>query len=151
MTPFTCAKIACTPQKQPPATTIVSFDAACARGSSNPGTGTGAFSGAALRACASASPTRTAPARTNTVRKLRNVTIYSMKHTYIAAIALGACALMLTAHAQSKIACDADNGGITLPQGFCALVVANDVGTARHMAVASNGDLLVAEQSRCGR
>src|SRR5262252_7435160 len=60
-------------------------------------------------------------------------------------------ALMFTAHGQSKIACDADNGGITLPQGFCALVVANDVGIARHMAVAPNGDLYVATQSRGGR
>src|SRR5262249_34501664 len=92
----------------------------------------------------------TAP-RTNTVRKLRNVTIYRMKQTSIAlagAIALGAAALVLTAHAQSKLACDADNGGITLPQGFCALVVADDVGVARHMAVAPNGDLFVATQTR---
>src|SRR3954471_23344431 len=74
-----------------------------------------------------------------------------MKHTYSAAIALGAAALMLTVHAQSKIACDPDNGGITLPQGFCAAVVATDVGTARHMAVAANGDLYVATQSRGGR
>ena len=71
-----------------------------------------------------------------------------MKRTLIAAIALGASALMLTAHAQSKITCDPDNGGITLPQGFCALVVADDVGTARHMAVAANGDLFVATQTR---
>src|SRR5580765_3466226 len=74
-----------------------------------------------------------------------------MKNTSLAALALGATALMLTAHAQSKITCDADNGGITLPQGFCALVVADDVGTARHMAVAPNGDLYVATQSRGAR
>ncbi len=65
-----------------------------------------------------------------------------------AAIGFG---LMLTATAQSKLACDADNGGITLPQGFCALVVATDVGTARHMAAAPNGDLYVATMSRGGR
>jgi glucose/arabinose dehydrogenase len=41
-------------------------------------------------------------------------------------------------------ACDPDNGGIKLPAGFCALVVADDVGTARHMTVAPNGDLYVA-------
>jgi glucose/arabinose dehydrogenase len=62
----------------------------------------------------------------------------------IAAFAIGASG-------QSKIACDPNNGGITLPEGFCALVVANDVGTARHMAVAANGDLYVATQSRGGR
>ena len=60
-------------------------------------------------------------------------------------------ALVLTVNGQSKIACDPDNGGIKLPQGFCALVVANDLGTARHLAVAPNGDLYVATQSRGGR
>src|SRR2546426_10982567 len=70
-----------------------------------------------------------------------------MKLTSAAAAAVGVVALMLTVNGQSKIACDPDNGGITLPQGFCALVVANDVGTARHMAVAPNGDLYVATQT----
>src|SRR3954469_20636533 len=74
-----------------------------------------------------------------------------MKITSVAAASIGVVALMLPVNGQSKIACDADNGGITLPQGFCALVVANDVGTARHMAVAPNGDLFVATQSRGGR
>ena len=60
-------------------------------------------------------------------------------------------ALMLTVSGQSKVACDPDNGGIKLPEGFCALVVANDVGTARHIAVAPNGDIYVATQSRGGR
>jgi len=41
-------------------------------------------------------------------------------------------------------ACDEDNGGITLPNGFCALVVANSVGSARHLAVRENGDVYVA-------
>jgi glucose/arabinose dehydrogenase len=49
------------------------------------------------------------------------------------------------------VTCDPDNGGLKLPQGFCALVVANDVGTARHIAVGSNGDIYVATQSRGGR
>ena len=46
--------------------------------------------------------------------------------------------------AASDIQCDADNGGLTLASGFCALVVAKDVGRARHMAVRPNGDLYVA-------
>src|SRR5256885_16208053 len=41
-------------------------------------------------------------------------------------------------------ACNPDNGGIPLPAGFCAVVVADQVGTARHLAVAPNGDLFVA-------
>jgi glucose/arabinose dehydrogenase len=44
-------------------------------------------------------------------------------------------------------ACDADNGGITLPPGFCALVVADGLGTARHIAVADNGDIYVSLQN----
>jgi glucose/arabinose dehydrogenase len=45
-------------------------------------------------------------------------------------------------------ACDPDNGGIKLPEGFCALVAADGLGTARHMAVAQNGDVYVATQAR---
>ena len=44
----------------------------------------------------------------------------------------------------SRPACDSDNGGITLPQGFCAQVVADGLGPARHIAVAPNGDVFVA-------
>ena len=41
-------------------------------------------------------------------------------------------------------ACDPGNGGITLPAGFCAEVVADGLGAARHIAVAPNGDVYVA-------
>jgi len=40
--------------------------------------------------------------------------------------------------------CDSDNGGITLPAGFCAQVAADGIGEARHAVVAPNGDLYVA-------
>ena len=40
-------------------------------------------------------------------------------------------------------ACPADNGGITLPAGFCATVFADTVGHARHMAIAPNGTVYV--------
>lgn len=51
-----------------------------------------------------------------------------------------------------KIRCDADNGGITLPPGFCAVVVADLVmdgkpAAARHMAITPNGDVFVAINS----
>jgi len=46
--------------------------------------------------------------------------------------------------AQATLQCDADNAGLTLPSGFCALAVAKGVGRARHMAVRPNGDLYVA-------
>ena len=41
-------------------------------------------------------------------------------------------------------ACDPDDGGLSLPDGFCATVVAEDVGEARHLTVAPNGDIYVA-------
>ena len=41
-------------------------------------------------------------------------------------------------------ACDPDNAGLKLPQGFCAAVVAENVGHARHLVVAPNGDVFVA-------
>ncbi|MGH7586313.1 MAG: PQQ-dependent sugar dehydrogenase, partial [Gemmatimonadales bacterium] len=47
-------------------------------------------------------------------------------------------------------ACDPDNGGLTLPDGFCAVVVAKGIGNARHLAVASNGDVFVATSGESG-
>src|SRR2546427_12908766 len=46
--------------------------------------------------------------------------------------------------------CDSDNGGITLPDGFCAVVVADQVGRARHLAVTPSGDIFVALDDRRG-
>ena len=67
------------------------------------------------------------------------------------AVAAGAILLMtLTVTTQSP-ACDPDNGGIKLPTGFCALVVANNIGPARHLTVAQNGDVYVALQTTGGR
>ena len=40
-------------------------------------------------------------------------------------------------------ACADDNGGITLPPGFCATVFADNVGHARHLVVAPNGVVYV--------
>lgn len=37
--------------------------------------------------------------------------------------------------------CAEDDGGITLPEGFCAAVVADSLGRLRHIAVAANGDI----------
>lgn len=38
---------------------------------------------------------------------------------------------------------DADNGGLFLPEGFQALVVADSTGHARHLAVNDNGDIYI--------
>jgi len=43
--------------------------------------------------------------------------------------------------------CADDDGGITLPDGFCATVFADDLGRARHLAVAANGDVYVTRQA----
>ena len=40
-------------------------------------------------------------------------------------------------------ACPGDNGGITLPAGFCATVFADHIGHARHLVVAPNGVVYV--------
>jgi glucose/arabinose dehydrogenase len=56
----------------------------------------------------------------------------------------------LTSYAAAAPACDSDNGGITLPPGFCALVAADAVGHARHLVVAPNGDVYVALQGGGG-
>ncbi|MFQ5679246.1 MAG: PQQ-dependent sugar dehydrogenase [Gemmatimonadota bacterium] len=44
---------------------------------------------------------------------------------------------------QSRPSCDPDDGGLALPEGFCALVVADGLGRARHMGIAPNGDIFV--------
>jgi glucose/arabinose dehydrogenase len=44
----------------------------------------------------------------------------------------------------SHLNCDRDNGGLVLPAGSCATLVADDVGAVRQLAVAPNGDLYAA-------
>jgi glucose/arabinose dehydrogenase/mono/diheme cytochrome c family protein len=39
--------------------------------------------------------------------------------------------------------CGGDNGGITLPRGFCATVFADNIGHARHLVVSSKGIVFV--------
>ena len=46
--------------------------------------------------------------------------------------------------------CDPDNGGLKLPQGFCAAVIADNVGKGRHLVVASNGDLFLSLETGRG-
>ncbi len=41
------------------------------------------------------------------------------------------------------LSADADNGSIVLPQGFAALLVADNLGKARHLVVRDNGDVYV--------
>ncbi len=55
------------------------------------------------------------------------------------------------AAALPAVECAPDDGGLELPDGFCAVVVADDLGAPRHMAVAENGDLYVALRGRRDR
>jgi glucose/arabinose dehydrogenase len=68
------------------------------------------------------------------------------------AVAFGACvksegsAADSTSSASSttsSAACAGDNGGLKLPDGFCATVFADTIGHARHIVVSSNGDVYV--------
>ena len=67
-----------------------------------------------------------------------------MKHLLKAvSVAIGLAAAAIGVQTQGMPACDPDNGGLKLPEGFCALVVADGLGAARHLVVAPNGDLYV--------
>ena len=45
---------------------------------------------------------------------------------------------------RADVHCAPDNGGITLPRGFCATVFADSLAQPRHITVAPNGDVFVA-------
>ena len=45
--------------------------------------------------------------------------------------------------ATARNGCEQGNGGLTLPAGFCASVFADNLGRARHLAVAPSGDVYV--------
>src|SRR5450631_764693 len=70
-----------------------------------------------------------------------------MRHGRAWPVALAAfviCALQLTgAFSQEGGTCAGDAGGITLPRGFCATVFADNIGHARHLAVAPDGTVYV--------
>ena len=70
----------------------------------------------------------------------------SLGHGIRVASAASAAVMALATAGASAAAqeCSRNNGGLTLPDGFCAVVVAEDLAGPRHMAVAPNGDLFVA-------
>ncbi len=51
---------------------------------------------------------------------------------------------------EGDVTCAPGNGDIELPSGFCAIVFADRLGKARHLAVRDNGDVFVAIQGRKG-
>jgi glucose/arabinose dehydrogenase len=66
----------------------------------------------------------------------------------VSIFALGISALATPVSAAP--ACEPGNGGLTLPKGFCAMVVADGLGYARHAVAAANGDLYVALRANSG-
>ena len=48
-----------------------------------------------------------------------------------------------TTGSTARKGCDRDNGGLTVPAGFCASVFADNLGRARHLTVAPSGDVYV--------
>ena len=72
-----------------------------------------------------------------------------------AALALGACgerksaetaadtASALASGSGAAVVCAPDNGGITLPTGFCATIFADSIGHARQIEVAPGGDVYI--------
>jgi glucose/arabinose dehydrogenase len=58
--------------------------------------------------------------------------------------ALVAPIVLLAQAGRPAVQCEPGNGGLTLPNGFCAVVVAEDVGPARHLVVSRSGDMYVA-------
>jgi glucose/arabinose dehydrogenase len=67
-------------------------------------------------------------------------------------LTLGPAALLLGA-AISPLktpSCDADNGGLVLPEGFCATVVASGLGPVRQLVVGATGDLYAALSGKPG-
>jgi glucose/arabinose dehydrogenase len=75
-----------------------------------------------------------------------------MKRLFLAALASAVLMIVIaTTGRAAGPACDADNGGLKLPPGFCAAVVADNVGPARHLAVAPNGDVFVTTRNGRGQ
>jgi glucose/arabinose dehydrogenase len=69
-----------------------------------------------------------------------------------AALALTALALLpgMRISPLADATCDPDNGGLVLPEGFCATLVASQLGPVRQLAVGPNGDLYAALSGKPG-
>lgn len=67
--------------------------------------------------------------------------------TFLSLAALGV-ALAGLRSAPPAPPCAPDNGGLTLPDGFCATLFAADLGPVRHLTVAPNGDVFAARSAR---
>ncbi|MCY4000508.1 MAG: PQQ-dependent sugar dehydrogenase [Bacteroidetes bacterium] len=70
-----------------------------------------------------------------------------MKQLFILCLFLvGACATELP----PQFACAPDHDGLSVPDGFCVIVVADSLGRGRHLTVRDNGDVYVALREPIG-
>src|SRR2546422_4408897 len=82
----------------------------------------------------------------NPMRIVDSLSRRSPRATLIIGLVLATGSLLAAREAQpttTKPTCADDNGGITLPAGFCATVFADNIGHARHLVVAPNGVVYV--------
>ena len=61
-----------------------------------------------------------------------------------ASVVLSGCVQRTGETTQEASVCDSDDGGLTLAEGFCAKVVAEDLGPTRHLTVDEDGDVYAA-------
>jgi glucose/arabinose dehydrogenase len=69
----------------------------------------------------------------------------------ICALGLAAASALAVQAQQRGGRCDSGNAGITVPVGFCAAVVADNLGAARHMTFSPRGDLYVILEDDTGK
>lgn len=65
------------------------------------------------------------------------------RYTLIAAPLLLGAAYGVMAAGSAPAGCVGDNGGLSLPAGFCASIFADNVGHTRHLVVAGDGTVYV--------
>lgn len=69
---------------------------------------------------------------------------FSLLVAVLASVLFVGCGQGSSAGGDGASVCDSDDGGLSLPDGFCATVVAEDLGPTRHLDVADNGDVYAA-------
>src|ERR1700723_3603659 len=77
----------------------------------------------------------------------RPATGMTFRRSIIGVLAAAVCCMTsLAAPPGTPLARDPNSAVLTLPEGCCALLAAEGLGTARHAVVAPNGDMYVALQ-----
>src|SRR5438093_11202039 len=114
---------------------------------SGPGSPGGSAPPPTVRSSKPIPASKTPRRRPLTMRIADSLSRRSVRATLIVIALLLATGSWLAAREEPRAAmkqvCADDNGGITLPAGFCATVFADNIGHARHLVVAPNGVVYV--------